>query len=330
MMRSLTTRAADQTILGTQLVVKNPSMPEKRMRPTGRAIGRMLFATLVLAVMATPATATIDMSGVYEAIEFPCRYTFVQTGTDLQVTGPCSSSSKPLSATGTVDPVTGAFTVTGEVTDVCTHLTLTGTADGEMFTGTYTCDTGSGSVTATKCLNGMLDPGEDCQDGNAVDGDCCSSRCRFEPSGSTCGSDQNACTADICDAAGMCVHTPTTAPCDDGNACTVGDVCGAGTCRSGTAAPARTCAQGGTCERTVARQLSSCIGRVGTSMRRCYLETGAPCPPAEPGTAKALAKLASRQDPREMSRRCDGAGARLRGAGHGRDRDRPRAGGVHG
>src|SRR5439155_19793904 len=129
------------------------------------------YATLLSALMTTTATATIDMSGDYEAIQFPCHYTFVQTGTDLQLTGFCSPRKNRSSAIGTIDPATGAFTVTGEVTGLCTDFVLSGTADGEMFTGNYTC-AGSGSVTATKCLNGVIDPGEDCQDGNAVDGDC--------------------------------------------------------------------------------------------------------------------------------------------------------------
>src|SRR5262249_54074864 len=32
----------------------------------------------------------------------------------------------------------------------------------------------------THCGDGHLDPGEDCDDGNLVDGDCCSAACTFE------------------------------------------------------------------------------------------------------------------------------------------------------
>jgi cysteine-rich repeat protein len=168
------------------------------MNRTAFTSARLVVLILLVALgNPAPAAAAIDMSGVYEAIEFPCRYTFVQTGNDLQVTGPCSFANKPLSATGTIDPETGQFTVTGEVTGRCAYLSLTGTADGEMFTGTYICDTDSGPVTATKCLNGVIDPGEECQDGNAVDGDCCSSRCLLEPHGSTCATDANTCTDDV-------------------------------------------------------------------------------------------------------------------------------------
>ena len=54
--------------------------------------------------------------------------------------------------------------------------------------------------------NGTLEPGEECDDGNVSDGDCCSSACRFEPSGTPCPDDGNLCTADQCDGAGTCAH----------------------------------------------------------------------------------------------------------------------------
>ena len=44
-----------------------------------------------------------------------------------------------------------------------------------------------------------------------------------------CPDDGNACTDDYCED-GQCVHPPNVATCDDGDACTVGDVCGGGVC----------------------------------------------------------------------------------------------------
>src|SRR5262249_54116979 len=189
-----------------------------------------------------PAVAAIDMSGVYVAVEFPCRYTFVQTGTSLEVSGPCTTQTSPLNLTGTIDPDTGAFTVSGTAIPRCNQLYLSGTADGEMIIAAGVCDGGSFLVTASKCLNGMLDPGEDCQDGNLDDGDCCSSHCRFEPAASACKGDGNLCTDDVCDGAGTCTHVPNTAPCDDGDAGTFGDACSAGAGVSGAPQPARTAA----------------------------------------------------------------------------------------
>ncbi len=107
------------------------------------------------------------------------------------------------------------------------------------------------------CGNGTVEGDETCDDGNTVDGDCCSRLCQREPAGAAC-SDGDTCTnADTCDASGACVSgisldcdggsvcsTDTCDPaagcvhvavnegtaCDDGNACTTGDVCGGGVC----------------------------------------------------------------------------------------------------
>src|SRR5262249_45140554 len=64
------------------------------------------------------------------------------------------------------------------------------------------------------CGNGTVDPGEQCDDGNIVAGDCCSPSCQFESAGSAC-EDGNPCTANgTCDGAGVCqAGAFTTAAC---------------------------------------------------------------------------------------------------------------------
>ncbi|MBM4356364.1 MAG: hypothetical protein FJ109_21655, partial [Deltaproteobacteria bacterium] len=47
--------------------------------------------------------------------------------------------------------------------------------------------------------------------------------------------DLNPCTSDSCDPATGCLHAANTAPCDDADACTLGDVCDLGACKSGSA-----------------------------------------------------------------------------------------------
>ncbi|HEY2773270.1 MAG TPA: DUF4215 domain-containing protein [Candidatus Binatia bacterium] len=93
------------------------------------------------------------------------------------------------------------------------------------------------------CGNRRIDPGESCDDGNAVDGDGCSADCQNEnclsqtaapgyPAVPLC-EDGDPCTTDICNTSvnnGTCQHTPKS--CDDGVACTT-DSCNTsdGTCR---------------------------------------------------------------------------------------------------
>jgi ELWxxDGT repeat protein/cysteine-rich repeat protein len=68
------------------------------------------------------------------------------------------------------------------------------------------------------CGDGVLDPGEGCDDGNLADGDCCTPDCRPVPEGGAC-TDGDACTtADVCTGSG-CAGTPIS--CDDASVCTV-------------------------------------------------------------------------------------------------------------
>ncbi len=82
------------------------------------------------------------------------------------------------------------------------------------------------------CGNGLLNPGEQCDDGNTANGDCCSPTCQYEPLNASCY-DANACTiGERCNGAGVC----------GGSTCTVNttcNVCGstcklqAGVCKCG-------------------------------------------------------------------------------------------------
>ena len=129
-------------------------------------------------------------------------------------------------------------------------------ADGCAYTP-LTCDDGS-ACTADSCApdSGCVFTPVPCDDGNGCTDDSCDpdSGCVFTPntapcddgdactSGDTCVDgaclptivmicmDQNPCTDDSCDPDEGCVFTPNTAPCDDGDACTEGDICAAGLC----------------------------------------------------------------------------------------------------
>jgi len=103
-----------------------------------------------------------------------------------------------------------------------------------QMTGAKFGEGSGGLAVGALCGNGVVDPGEECDDGNTVSGDCCSAACFFEQGGCACN-DANVCTDDgTCNGTGTCQVVGFNAnPCQDGNACTAGDTCATGTCVGG-------------------------------------------------------------------------------------------------
>lgn len=92
--------------------------------------------------------------------------------------------------------------------------------DKNLFDG-IPCDTDESLCTLEKCLEG-----------------------KCLGAGTAYCEDNNPCTDDLCDSIMGCEHWPNIAPCEDGNACTVGDGCENGTCVGGNAL---TCDDGNDC-----------------------------------------------------------------------------------
>lgn len=129
---------------------------------------------------------------------------------------------------------------------------------GSGWIGTLSCTappTGCSYITSGchKCGNGILEIGEQCDDSNTLNGDCCSSTCQYESSGSSCTSDGNACTNDICNAAGTCTHPAIT--CNDGSLCTT-DTCNTAT---GCVYTPITCNDGNVCTGDSCNALIGCV-----------------------------------------------------------------------
>jgi cysteine-rich repeat protein len=211
---------------------------------------------LAVALAPGPAAATVDLTGswavVVSSIVGPLTVVldFVQTGTQLSLTYTFEGSSPQGAFMGTIDPDTGTFSV--PLPDsygpfpglVCTgNGIFGGSPDGLTMSGSWVsrffkvtppagCFDGGGPFTGTRivCGNGVVDPGEACDDGGTADGDCCSADCQ------TVASDG--------------------ASCDDGDACTPTDQCVGGTCvGSGilTCDPCEVCTPDGGCVVPIAR-----------------------------------------------------------------------------
>jgi len=73
------------------------------------------------------------------------------------------------------------------------------------------------------CGDGILDLGEECDDGNKASGDCCSPTCQLDAEGTSCANDDVCDGAEACDGAGTCLSGPPL-NCDDGDLCTQ-DLC---------------------------------------------------------------------------------------------------------
>ena len=229
-------------------------MTERICRTRGAA--SVLFVVLLLVAAATSTRANVDASGPWFVVTDPpaltCHLNFAQNGTDLSVTGSCDPFSSRLDLSGTIDSASGVFRVTGSSNfpTVCGSFTFEATVapDGSSFSGTYTCANSTGGslpISGSRCGNGVLDAGEQCDDGNRSDFDCCDAGCRFKSPGAPC--DFNECRASTCDGAGVCERVNLPGPCDDANPCTAGDACVEGECVGSRLPDGSACDDGNPC-----------------------------------------------------------------------------------
>jgi len=235
----------------------------------------LALALLPLVSTAGEARAQVDTTGPWDTFvtiifgpSYECTIDFLQTGTDLAISGTCPIGT--IGITGTIDPGTGHFAGAGTFGTLCPTATLNSDSQASLDNKTIhfsvTCSGGPLPLligfNGFRCGNGVIDAiaGETCDDGNRGGGDCCSSTCQSDPPGTTCLNDGNQCTDDVCDINATCTHSNRSGACDDGNQCTAGDTCLSGIC-VGTAVPDGTVCddfndctndscQGGTCTST--------------------------------------------------------------------------------
>ena len=77
---------------------------------------------------------------------------------------------------------------------------------------------------AAVCGNNIIEGGEQCDDGNTLNGDCCSSTCQYEAAGSTCNDGLFCSINDACNGIGACVAGGAL------DCSALNNVCNVGTC----------------------------------------------------------------------------------------------------
>jgi cysteine-rich repeat protein len=186
--------------------------------------------------------------------------TFDDTASPLSGPTPFSLLANDLGAVGgfpgrAISFCTGSGVETGDCTLFLDSAAQSGTTldvDGTLHRMILKFDS---LALAGTCGDGVVDPGETCDDGNEISGDCCSKTCEAEPGGGACDDgnacsqidscdgtggcvgasplvcdDTNGCTDDGCDSIAGCQFVDNSAPCDDSLFCNGTDTCGVGSC----------------------------------------------------------------------------------------------------
>ncbi len=197
-------------------------------------VGRWMGVAALLAALHGAAHADFVLRGPwwvdmivdeYDAGACPLRIT--GDGQEIQLATECSPVGK---GTGTFDPTTGRFSIVLQGDRGCAGAVLSGSIapGGATFEADVTCGRPI-HLHGGRCGNRVPDAGEECDDGNRIDGDCCSATCQAEEAGKACRPG-NPCAESTCDTIGTCVSKPVAGDCDDGNSCTHGDHCEEGAC----------------------------------------------------------------------------------------------------
>ncbi|MCX8071103.1 MAG: hypothetical protein N3C12_01445 [Candidatus Binatia bacterium] len=171
--------------------------------------GRRMYLNAVFHPARRPASCGFD---------FPSPTPTSPTATPASPTPTFAETLTPIPVASQVTPLTATPSVSATATSV--PATPTFTAPPPSFTGTATPTATSVPPTRTftftptstpnPCGNGDLDPGEECDDGNNDNGDCCNATCQLDPAGTLCEDGLDCTEGDYCDGVGVCRSEPST------------------------------------------------------------------------------------------------------------------------
>ncbi|HYY06800.1 MAG TPA: DUF4215 domain-containing protein, partial [Candidatus Limnocylindria bacterium] len=125
------------------------------------------------------------------------------------------STESFITGAGYIALAPGSSTTSGSATDNVTidpEYRIVGATGSYVADGTLGRDRLWAAAIATyrsTCGDGTLDAGEQCDDGNNLNGDCCSASCQFETAGTVCRP-----AAGVCDVAETCTGSSGTCPAD--------------------------------------------------------------------------------------------------------------------
>jgi cysteine-rich repeat protein len=148
------------------------------------------FAALAIAGKVTGIIAPTTEKDVFK-VTIPAGFQATITAETLEVAGGPTCVSNTLDTFLTLYNSAGTVLVTDEDTGAgfCSLLSRGGLEAGDYFVEVRRSTAGAATfpyalhltVALTQCGNGLLETGEQCEDGNTVNGDGCSSQCKLEP-----------------------------------------------------------------------------------------------------------------------------------------------------
>jgi cysteine-rich repeat protein len=228
----ITSQHYQQVYLGTE--IGTGTIKEIRLRQdasTGSGFGPTTLADVTVRLSSTTA-APDGLSATFAANVGPDVATVLSA--DLVLSSPASTAVPrpfniviPFTTPFAFDGASGANLLLDVTIPTCASTTQFDAENSpDSVSRAYTSFSGAGSATADArdsaglvtqfifvgeplCGDGIVDAGEQCDDGNTLNGDCCSATCQLEPSGTLCRASVNA-----CDPPEFCSGSSPTCPAD--------------------------------------------------------------------------------------------------------------------